>query len=311
MSNTRTNKNKFLIVVAGPTAVGKTAVAIELGKIFKAEIFSADSRQLYQEMNIGTAKPSKNELIEVKHHFINHISIHQKYSAGQYEQEVNSALNQYFEHRDVAILSGGTGLYIKVSLEGLDELPEVSDEILEMYNHKYESFGIQSLLDELSLKDHIYYNKVDKANHRRIIRALSVIKASGKPYSSFLSTDKQKSLPFNVVPILLELPRHELYDRINNRVEQMLAQGLQKEVEQLYEHKSLQALETVGYQEIFDWMDGLQSFEMATSMIKQNSRRYAKRQITWFKKHGDWHVFSPLEIEKIIRFAISEVRMVY
>ncbi|HMR88511.1 MAG TPA: tRNA (adenosine(37)-N6)-dimethylallyltransferase MiaA [Saprospiraceae bacterium] len=311
MSNTRTNKNKFLIVVAGPTAVGKTAVAIELAKIFNAEIFSADSRQLYQEMNIGTAKPSKNELIEVKHHFINHISIHQKYSAGQYEQEVNSALNQYFEHRDVAILSGGTGLYIKVSLEGLDELPEVSDEILEMYNHKYESFGIQSLLDELSLKDHIYYNKVDKANHRRIIRALSVIKASGKPYSSFLSTDKQKSLPFNVVPILLELPRHELYDRINNRVEQMLAQGLQKEVEQLYEHKSLQALETVGYQEIFDWMDGLQSFEMATSMIKQNSRRYAKRQITWFKKHGDWHVFSPLEIEKIIRFAISEVRKVY
>jgi len=311
MSNTRTNKNKFLIVVAGPTAVGKTEVAIELAKIFNAEIFSADSRQLYQEMNIGTAKPSKNELIEVKHHFINHISIHQKYSAGQYEQEVNSALNQYFEHRDVAILSGGTGLYIKVSLEGLDELPEVSDEILEMYNHKYESFGIQSLLDELSLKDHIYYNKVDKANHRRIIRALSVIKASGKPYSSFLSTDKQKSLPFNVVPILLELPRHELYDRINNRVEQMLAQGLQKEVEQLYEHKSLQALETVGYQEIFDWMDGLQSFEMATSMIKQNSRRYAKRQITWFKKHGDWHVFSPLEIEKIIRFAISEVRMVY
>lgn len=311
MSNIRTNNNKFLIVVAGPTAVGKTAVAIELAKTFDAEIFSADSRQLYQEMSIGTAKPTDDELTEVKHHFINHISIHQKYSAGQYEQEINSALNQYFEHHDVAILSGGTGLYIKVLLEGLDELPAVSDEILEKYNQKYESFGIQGLLDELSLKDRVYYNKVDKANHRRIIRALSVIESSGKPYSSFLSTEKQKVLPFNVVPILLELPRQELYDRINNRVEQMLGQGLQKEVEHLYEHKSLQALETVGYQEIFDWMDGLQSFEMAISMIKQNSRRYAKRQITWFKKHGDWHVFSPLDIEKIFRFAISEIKKEY
>ena len=288
--------------MAGPTAVGKTSVALQLAKLFDAEIFSADSRQLYREMSIGTAKPTDLELAEVKHHFINHISIHQKYSAGQYEQEINAELSQYFENRDVAVLSGGTGLYIKVLLEGLDELPDVAEGILEDYNHKYETLGISSLLEELKEKDLEYYSKVDKANHRRIIRALSVIASSGRPYSSFLSDDQNKELPFNVIPILLELPREELYERINNRVEVMLSQGLKEEVAQLYVYKGLQALETVGYQELFDWMDGAQSYESAISLIKQNSRRYAKRQITWFRKHGSWVTFSPNDGQKIINY---------
>lgn len=302
MSNTKTSNNKFLIVVAGPTAVGKTAIAMQLAKLYDAEIFSADSRQLYQEMNIGTAKPTEGELSDVKHHFINHISIHEKYNAGQYEQEVSNCLEEYFKRKDIAILSGGTGLYIKVLLEGLDELPDVAEEILDGYNQKFSTLGISSLLEELMEKDYTYYNKVDKANHRRIIRALSVIASSGKPYSSFLSEQNNKTLPFTVIPILLELPREELYERINNRVEQMLVQGLVQEVELLYPHKTLQALETVGYQELFDWMDGKQSFDMAVSLIKQNSRRYAKRQITWFKKHGIWHSFSPSDGEKVVAF---------
>jgi tRNA dimethylallyltransferase len=308
MSNTKTNKNKFLIVVAGPTAVGKTAVALQLAKLFDAEIFSADSRQLYAEMNIGTAKPTEVELAVVKHHFINHISIHKKYSAGQYEQEINAELSHYFENRDVAILSGGTGLYIKVLLEGLDELPDVPDEIMEAYNQKFESLGIEALLEELSEKDPLYYDKVDKANHRRVIRSLTVMASSGKPYSSFLSEQKNKTLPFIVIPILLELPREELYERINTRVEIMLSQGLKEEVEQLYAYKGLQALETVGYQELFDWMDGAQSYESAISLIKQNSRRYAKRQITWFKKHGSWVTFSPNDSQKIIKFVENRLK---
>ncbi len=307
MSNTKTIKNKFLIVVAGPTAIGKTAVSIELAKMLNADIFSADSRQIYKEMSIGTAKPTEDEMSGVKHHFINHISIHQKYSAGQYEQEINTLLDKYFMHNDIAILSGGTGLYIKVLLEGLDELPDVSDEIVEVYNNIYEKDGLTALLAELADKDPIYYNKVDQGNHRRVIRALSVIKASGQAYSSFLSEEKHKSLPFKVIPILLELPRALLYERINNRVDEMLAMGLVDEVEQLYIFKGLQALETVGYQELFDWKDGIQSFETAVSLIKQNSRRYSKRQITWFRKHGSWNAFSPLDLDGIKSCVIKTI----
>ena len=312
MSNAKTNKNKYLIVVAGPTAIGKTAISIQLAQLLESEIFSADSRQIYKEMSIGTAKPTAEEMSGIKHHFIDHISIHQKYSAGQYEQEIIASLDQYFQHNDIAILTGGTGLYIKVLLEGLDDLPEVSDEIVEKYNNIYIKEGITTLLKELAEKDDVYYNKVDKGNHRRMIRALSVIEASGRPYSSFLTENKQRELPFKVIPILLELPRELLYDRINNRVEQMLLSGLKEEVEHLYPYKALPALETVGYQEIFDWMDGAQTFEMALSLIKQNSRRYAKRQITWFKKHGNWISFSPTDwvgIKKSVLQIISDLKV--
>lgn len=307
MSNTRTTQNKFLIVVAGPTAVGKTAISIQLAKIFDAEIFSADSRQIYKEMSVGTAKPTEEEMSGVKHHFINHISIHQKYSAGQYEQEINSMLDQYFLHHDIAILSGGTGLYIKVLLEGLDELPDVSDAVVSKYNGIYDKEGLPPLLLALAEKDPIYYQKVDKGNHRRIIRALSVIESSGRSYSSYLSGNRKRELPFKVIPILLELPRDILYDRINTRVAQMLNSGLMEEVELLYPFKGVQALETVGYQEMFDWKEGRQNYELAVSLIKQNSRRYAKRQITWFKKHGNWVAFSPTDLDGIHAFVHQEV----
>jgi len=278
---------KFLIVIAGPTAVGKTSVAIEIAKSLDTEIISCDSRQLYNELNIGVAKPTKKELAEVTHHFINHISIHEPFSAGAYEREALQLIEQLFESNKCVILAGGTGLYIKAILEGLDDFPEVDEADTNHYSLVLQENGIEALQNELKLKDPSYFREVDIHNTRRMIRALSVIKSSGQTFSSFRNS-QPKERDFKVIPIHLTMDREKLYQRINLRVDQMIKEGLLDEVKTLVEHKDLRSLQTVGYSELFRYLDGELALDKAIELIKRNSRRYAKRQITWFNNNGDF-----------------------
>lgn len=307
MPDTNSNKNKFLVIIGGPTAVGKSAVSMSLAKAFNSVIFSADSRQLYKEMNIGTAKPSEYELNKIKHYFINHISIFDNYSVGHYEKEIEVALNDYFLNNDIAIVCGGTGLYLRAILEGLDEFPEIPISVTDNLDKIFKDGGLISLQEELQLKDPEYYNTVDLCNHRRIMRALAVNAASGVKYSSYLKNKKQKQLSFNVIQILLELPREDLYRRINLRVENMMEDGLLEEAKSLIAFREYQSLQTVGYQELFKFLDGEYTLPDAVNYIKQNSRHYAKRQITWFKKHGEWRIFNPGELESIRTFIENQI----
>lgn len=286
------NKDKYLIVIAGPTAVGKTNIAIGVAKHFEAEIFSCDSRQIFDEMNIGTAKPSGEELAEVSHHFVGSRSVAADYTTGDYEREVDLALAKYFKGKDIAILTGGTGLYIKAVLEGLDQFPDVPDHILRKLDEDLAEKGIENLVEQLRKVDPSSASKMDLANSRRLIRALSVCYASGLPYSSFL-TDKKKELNFTPILIGLDLPREKLYERINQRVEKMLDDGLEAEVKALLPYREKKSLQTVGYKELFAYFDGEISRPEAIELIKRNSRRYAKRQITWFKNQGNFHLLKP------------------
>ncbi len=292
----QTIKKKRLIVIAGPTAIGKTTVAIKLAQHFDCPILSTDSRQIYKEMNIGTAKPSKNELAAATHYFINHISIEEDYNAGKYEREAIAKLDDIYKNHDTAIISGGTGFYINAILHGLDSFPITSKED-EKY---YESLDLSALQEELKLKDPKYYDVVDIKNRRRLERALSVIKASGKTFSSQRKA-KKKNRIFTPILILLEMDREKLYSRINKRVDMMIEQGLVEEAKSLYNLKGLRALDTVGYQEIFQYFDGEITLEKAIELIKRNSRRYAKRQMTWYRNKPEWDRFKPQEIEKIIQ----------
>jgi tRNA dimethylallyltransferase len=298
----KSSPNKILIIIAGPTAVGKSNLALYLAKLYNTEIFSADSRQVYKELSIGTAKPSDRELAIIKHHFINHISIADSYNVGMYEKQIGIALENYFIHNDVAIVCGGTGLYLRALLEGLDDFPDVPISIVEKLNLNYLEYGIVHLQEALKHLDPAYYASVDKSNPRRLIRALSIIESSGKSFSSHLSQRKTKVLPYETKPILIEKPRNELYNAINNRVDQMITQGLEAEVLNLIQYKELQALKTVGYQEWFDYFNGETERSTVIEKIKQNSRRYAKRQMTWFNKYGEWTRFNPNQLEQIISF---------
>ncbi len=299
MSNLYLRDIKFLIIVAGPTGIGKTRCAIDLAKYYNADVFSADSRQLYKEMHIGTAKPDMTEMAGVKHHFIDMLSIHQDYSAGDYVLDIHKALEQYFKTNDIAIVAGGTGLYIKALLEGIDDFPDVPEDVHTYYNKGFEEHGIAWLQEKLEIDDPVYFQKVDKFNARRLIRALGVSHVSNRPYSSFLSDQKASKLPFQVIEILLDMPREALYERINHRVEEMFNAGLEAEARSLYPYKHLRALQTVGYQELFDCFDGICSLDDAKNQIKQNSRRYAKRQMTWFRKYGNWKTFHPDQLQDI------------
>lgn len=302
MSNTTSSLNKFLIIIAGPTAVGKTSLALDVARRYQAEIFSADSRQVYKEMNIGTAKPEKSEMEMVRHHFIDHISIFQKYSVGHFYPEITDALNSYFKTNNVAVVTGGTGLYLRAIMDGLDEFPDIPQNIVSYYDQVFMSSGIESLKQELKSKDPEYFNKVDINNPRRLMRALSVIMVTDKTFTSFLNQSKTISYPYIQIPILLDLPRDLLYERINKRVDIMLAEGLKEEALNLYPHREKQALETVGYQELFDHFDGKINLQQAVELIKQNSRRYAKRQMTWFRRYGKWTTFNPRDKDLIYNF---------
>ncbi|MCW3127864.1 MAG: tRNA delta(2)-isopentenylpyrophosphate transferase [Bacteroidetes bacterium] len=290
---------KSLIVICGPTAVGKTAIAIALAKHFGTEIISADSRQFYREMSIGTAKPTKEELAAVPHHFINNLSIHDEYTAGVYEREALVVLDEIFKTHDVAVMVGGSGLFIKAVCEGFDSFK--GEEVSEAIKSKFRNMALEDMQKEVARLDPEYFDKVDKKNPRRLQRALEVMYSTRRKYSDQLTGEKaQRS--FNIVKVGLELPREVLYDRINKRVDQMRKAGLVEEATALHPFKELQPLQTVGYQEIFDFLDGKQSKSEAIDKIKQNSRNYAKRQLTWFKKDEEvkWFAADGKEILKQI-----------
>ncbi len=296
-------KNR-IIVVAGATAVGKTSLSIELAKALNCDIISADSRQIYKEMHIGTAKPTLEERQGVIHHFIDIVSVKEDYNVGKYESQVKGFLKEYFARNNVVIVCGGTGLYIESLINGLDYFPEVSPEIKRNITLEYEERGIEYLQERLKYSDLEYYSKVDRDNPHRLIRALSVIEATGKKFSSFLK-GKQNSNDFEFVKILLELPRDILYRRIEDRVDEMIKSGLVDEAKGLLEYRHLNSLQTVGYKELFAYFDGEISLEEAIELIKRNTRRYAKRQMTWFRNRGEWSVFSPKQKDEILKLNIS------
>ncbi len=292
--------SKTLIIIAGPTAIGKTSLAISLAKHFKTEIISADSRQFYREMNIGTAKPSEVELKEVKHHLINSHSILDQFNAGDFEKESIELINKLFLDHDQVIMAGGSGLFINAVSHGFDQLPIASEEIRTYFNTILEEKGIKFLQDRLKKIDPVYYKEVDIFNPQRIIRALEVFESTGKTFSS-LRTNIKKQRPFNIVKIGLNTDRNIVYERINLRVDQMIKDGLIEEVEGLKSFRHLNPLNTVGYSEIFNYLDGKSNREEAIEKIKQNTRRFAKRQLTWFKKSEDIKWYKPDELEPIIQ----------
>lgn len=292
---------KYLIVIGGPTASGKTTAAIKVANHFGVEIISADSRQFYREMDIGTAKPSAEELAQAPHHFVNNLSVHDDYTAGDFEREVIPFLDKLYESYDVAILSGGSGFFIQAVIEGLDDFPEVPKEIRDQIEKDFEEKGLAYLQKEVKAVEPEYYHIMDNKNPHRLIRALSVYRASGKPFSSFLYQDP-KIRNFEPIFICLEMQRPLLYNRINKRVDKMINNGLLKEAEALYPFKHLTTLQTVGYSEIFNYFDGKVSLPVAIELIKRNSRRYAKRQMTWFRKKTYWNRFYAEDPDAIIKF---------
>ena len=275
---------KYLIVVVGPTAIGKSALAIQLALYYHTQIISADSRQVYKEMQIGTAVPSEAELAAVPHHFIRCKSIFEPWSTGHFERDAIARINSLFKKHDILIMAGGSGLYIDAVLNGLDTFPDIAPEIRAQLNIKLHEEGIAALQQQLQETDPEYFKEVDIHNPRRLIRALEVFMATQKPYSSFL---KQKPVKRNFTPLFtgLTADRETVYRRINERVDHMMAQGLLEEAQQLYPNKDLNALQTVGYKELFEYLDGKCSLEEAVSEIKKNTRRYAKRQLTWFGRN--------------------------
>jgi tRNA dimethylallyltransferase len=287
---------KKLIVIGGATASGKTDFAIRLAQYFKTSIISADSRQFYREMSIGTAKPTAAELAAAPHFFVNNRSIHEPYSVGDFEREALAILATVFEKNEVAVMVGGTGLYLKAVCDGLDVFPDTPLSIRQEFEAIFEKQGIAPLQNLLQNVDLQYFNQVDQHNPARLIRALSVWKVSGQPYSSFLSAPKAERF-FEPIYIALDLPRAVLYDRINRRVDAMVAAGLVEEARDLFPYRHLQALQTVGYAELFEHFLGNCTLETAIDKIKQHSRNYAKRQLTWLRKEVHWHWLSPDDTE--------------
>lgn len=285
---------KKLIIIGGPTASGKTDCAIQLAQHFGTEILSADSRQFYKEMSIGTAKPQLSDLAKAKHHFIGNLSIHDAYSVGDFERDALAVLETIFETHDTAIMVGGTGLYIRAVCEGLDEFPDVPLSIRDEFEAIFKNEGIEPLQKLLQEVDYEYFTQVDIHNPIRLIRALSVWKASGQPFSSFRSGNKVER-NFTPIYIALDLPREVLYDRINRRVDLMMAEGLLEEAKSLHPFKHLNALQTVGYTELFAHFDGEMTLDEAVDKIKQHTRNYAKRQMTWFRKNDFWQRVDPQE----------------
>ena len=299
--------DKFLIVIVGPTAVGKTALSIEIAKEFNTDIVSADSRQFFREMNIGTAKPGEEELKAIKHHFINSHSVKEDYNVGKYEREVLDLLDDLFKNKEAVILTGGSGLYIDAVCKGLDDLPQVNIQVRNDLNNIYKEKGLEEFQVMLKKHDPEYYKTVDLSNPQRIIRALEVSISSGFPYSSFRKK-KTKHRKFKTIIIGLELPREELYERIDTRVDEMIGQGLIEEAKNLIQYKDYNTLQTVGYKELFDHFSGNIDLNKAIELIKQNTRNYAKRQLTWFRKDREIKWFHPEEKEKIIEYVKKEVR---
>lgn len=298
--------SKFLITIVGPTAIGKTSLAIKLARNYKTEIISADSRQFYKELNIGTAKPSNDELSSIKHHLINNISVNDKYDISQFESDARKIIDKLFKTKDYVILVGGSGLYIDTILYGIDKIPNVKESLRKELNMEFQNNGLKNLLAQLKKIDPNSYKNIDLNNHRRIIRALEVSISSKKPYSSFL-TDSVKESNYNEIIIGLNCNRDKLHSLINKRVDKMIQCGLIEEVKKLVKFKNLNALNTIGYKEIFDYLDNKISLEQSIEKIKTNSRRYAKRQLTYFNSNKTINWFdSQYEITNIIKLIESK-----
>jgi tRNA dimethylallyltransferase len=296
------SSRKTVTIITGPTAAGKTAVALSLAKHFHTEIISADSRQCFKELSIGVARPSEKELKEVPHHFIASHSIKEDINAARFEQYALQKVDQLFEKHDMVVMVGGTGLYIKAFCEGLDEIPAIDGSIRETIINSYQAKGMKWLQDEVKKKDPRFFSAGEIQNPQRMMRALEVISSTGQSILDFRKKEKA-TRGFNSIKIGLELPKEELHQNINVRVEKMIGQGLIEEVKQLIPFRNLNALQTVGYAEIFEFLEGKTSLENAIEEIKKNTRQYAKRQMTWFKKDKDIQWFNPGQIDTIISMA--------
>ena len=293
-----------LFVLLGPTAVGKTAISLKIAKLLGSPIINCDSRQIYKNLNIGTAAPTKEQLNEVKHHFVKILEPHEYYSAAQYETDVIQLLSQLQQSHNNIVLSGGSMMYIDAVCNGIDDIPTVDAEVREQLKERLQAEGLEPLRNELKLLDPRYYSIVDLKNPKRIVHALEICYTSGKPYSSFRVKEK-KERPFQIIKIGLRRERRDLFDRINRRVDVMMQEGLLEEAKSLYPHRHLNALNTVGYKELFQYFDGTWALDFAVDKIKKNTRDYAKKQMTWFAHDTDIHWF-PADNEKEIINFISE-----
>jgi tRNA dimethylallyltransferase len=299
--------HNILLVLLGPTGVGKTDISLEIAVRFGVEIISGDSRQFYREMAIGTAVPGEEQLKRIKHHFIKFLSVTDYYSASLFERDVLNLLPELFRKNNVAIMTGGSGMYIDAVCNGIDNIPDVDPSIREKYTRKFNDEGLQSLRASLKLLDPVHYKKVDLKNHKRIMRALEICETTGQPYSSFLKKEKRER-DFRIIKLGLERPREELYERINKRVDTMISDGLEAEARSLFDLKNLNALNTVGYKEFFDWFEKKISYEKAVELIKRNSRRYAKRQMTWWNKDKEIIWFNADQKQQIINYIEHEIK---
>ena len=292
-----------LIVITGPTAVGKTELTIRLAQQFGIPIINADSRQLFRELKIGTAAPTDEELRQVHHYFVGTLGLSDYYSASLFEQQVLEILQREFTQHDYAIMAGGSMMYIDAVCNGIDDIPTVDDDTRNLLKQRLANEGLEVLVEELRQLDPEHYEIVDKQNPRRVVHALEICLMTGKTYTSFRKQEK-KQRPFRIIKIGLNRDREELYQRINQRVDQMMAQGLLQEAERLYSQRSANALNTVGYKELFDYMDGRWSLEEAVERIKGNTRRYARKQLTWFKRDDSLRWFHPDQQEDILNYIL-------
>ncbi|MEI6456415.1 MAG: tRNA (adenosine(37)-N6)-dimethylallyltransferase MiaA [bacterium] len=295
-----TTDQPCLVIVCGPTAVGKTRAAITLAKELNCEIISADARQFYSELKIGTAPPSSSELKQIRHHLIGHLSVKDPYNIGIYEKDALLILDRLFRSSRFAVVVGGSGLYLHALCHGLDLLPEHDQQVREEINRLFQSSGVTALQEKLKVLDHDYYEKVDLSNPARLIRAIEVSLISGKPYSSFRKQAPQ-TRPFRIIKTGLDLPREELYRRIDRRVDEMIWNGLLEEARSMLPFRSFNALNTVGYKEFFEYFDGKLSLEEAIILIKQHTRNYAKRQLTWFRRDNEITWFHPEDVSGILK----------
>ncbi len=297
---------KNLVVIVGPTAIGKTTLSIQLAMLFNAEIISADSRQFFREMNIGTAKPTADELSTIQHHFINTVSVIDDYDAGKYEQEADTLINDLFKTHNTLFLVGGSGMYVNALCNGFDDLPPIEEGVREEVLDTYKREGLPFLQAQLKKLDPEYFQKVDLKNPQRLMRALEICISTRLPYSSFRK-GKNKTRNYTLIKIGLNTNREQLYKQIDERVDKMMEAGLLTEVKKLIPYKTLNALQTVGYKELFDYLDDKHSLEKAVELIKQNSRNFAKRQLTWFKKDTTIKWFEPIEMEAIISYVREQL----
>lgn len=293
-----------LVVITGPTGVGKSDTAVWLARELNAEIISADSRQLYRDIPIGTAAPTAEQMAEVKHHFVGTLSLEEYYSAAQFEDDVMQLLPQLFARSPYVVMCGGSMMYVDAVCKGIDNIPTISDEIRREVVERFERDGAEAMREELHRLDPVYYNQVDLKNHKRVIHAVEICLQAGRPYSE-LRTNSVKQRPFRIMKIGLNLPREQLFDRINRRVEKMIEAGLVDEARRFYPQRHLNSLNTVGYKELFAWMDGTMDYNTAVARIQKNTRVYAKKQLTWYAKDTDMHWFAPSDHQEILKLVMG------